>query len=55
MCPPAPVPPPANIGLYWTDEEIFMSLESLTKGSFNPENVLTDVNPYQHRPSNLPG
>ncbi|KAE9457066.1 hypothetical protein C3L33_11023, partial [Rhododendron williamsianum] len=56
MCPPpAPVPPPANIGLYWTDEEIFMSLESLTKGSFFPENVLTDVNPYQHRPSNLPG
>ncbi|KAG5543261.1 hypothetical protein RHGRI_016112 [Rhododendron griersonianum] len=55
MCPPAPVPPPANIGLYWTDEEIFMSLESLTKGSFIPENVLTDVNPYQHRPSNLPG
>ncbi|KAI8549726.1 hypothetical protein RHMOL_Rhmol06G0047700 [Rhododendron molle] len=48
MCPPAPVPPPA------TDEEIFMSLERLTKGSSIPENVLTDVNPYQYRPSNLP-
>ncbi|XP_058220880.1 NAC domain-containing protein 4-like [Rhododendron vialii] len=54
MCPLAPVPPPANIGLYWTDEEIFTSLERLTKGSSIPENVLIDVNPYQHSPSNLP-
>lgn len=54
MCPPAPVPP-ANIGLYWTEEGIFMSLERLIEGSSIPENVLTDVNPYQLRPSNLPG
>ncbi|KAF7141707.1 hypothetical protein RHSIM_Rhsim06G0036400 [Rhododendron simsii] len=55
MCPPAPVPPPTDIGFYWTDEQICMCLEGLKKGSSIPENVLTDFNPYQHSPSNLPG
>ncbi|GFY86142.1 hypothetical protein Acr_04g0008800 [Actinidia rufa] len=46
--------PRDSIGLYWTDEEIIMSLEGMEKGSPIPVNVSVDVNPYQYKPSNLP-
>lgn len=40
---------------YWTDEAIFMSLYSFKRGKPLPSNVTSDVNPYQYRPSDLPG
>lgn len=49
----APVPPPANIGLCWTDEEICECMERMAQGFPIPGNVIDD-NPYQYRPSNLP-
>ncbi|KAI3807284.1 hypothetical protein L1987_23210 [Smallanthus sonchifolius] len=39
---------------YWTDEAIFMLLFNFKRGTPLPSHVTTDVNPYQHRPSNLP-
>ncbi|KAI3762875.1 hypothetical protein L1987_53317 [Smallanthus sonchifolius] len=39
---------------YWTDEAIFMSLFNLKRGKPLPLNVITDVNPYQYRPLDLP-
>ncbi|KAM7521096.1 hypothetical protein LguiB_020058 [Lonicera macranthoides] len=54
MCPPAPVPPLADISLYWSDEELFTSLDKIIRGSPVPDNVIPDVNPYQIQPSVLP-
>ncbi|KAK3043161.1 hypothetical protein RJ639_000050 [Escallonia herrerae] len=53
MCPPSLVFPPADIGL-WTEEELFKSLRKIIDGSPLPGNVITDVNPYQYKPSHLP-
>ncbi|XP_059638203.1 NAC domain-containing protein 96-like isoform X2 [Cornus florida] len=50
MCPPVNFPPP-DIGMYWSDQDVFMNLE---RGYPFPNNVLTDVNPYQYNPSKLP-
>lgn len=50
MCPPAPV----DITKFWTEEEIFKSLEEFKSGSPLPAYVTADVNPYQFKPSNLP-
>ena len=47
--------PRDSIGLYWTDEAIIMSLEGMEKGSPSPENVIVNVNPYQYKPTYLPG
>lgn len=55
MCPPAPVPLPADICLYWSDEELFTSLDKIMRGSPLPGNVIPDVNLYQVQPSDLPG
>ncbi|KAA8537666.1 hypothetical protein F0562_027344 [Nyssa sinensis] len=54
MCPPAPAPLAADISVYWTDEELCLSLAKIIRGSPLPGNVLADVNPYQHMPSKLP-
>lgn len=54
MCPPARVTPPDNIGLYWTDEEVFTCLERMIQGESSvPANVIKNINPYQQLPSNL--
>ncbi|XP_057975519.1 NAC domain-containing protein 83-like [Malania oleifera] len=47
-------PPPADIGVYWTDEELITSLEGMIRGSPLPGNVLEEINPYFHVPENLP-
>lgn len=47
--------PPSEIGLYWSDEEVYTSLQRIMNGSPLPANVTSDVNPFQHKPSNLPG
>ncbi|KAK6115843.1 hypothetical protein DH2020_008112 [Rehmannia glutinosa] len=54
MCPPAQ-PPPPEIDLYWSDEQIISLLSEYTPGSHLPNNVLVDSSPYQYPPSNLPG
>ncbi|XP_073021629.1 uncharacterized protein [Primulina eburnea] len=55
MCPPAqPSSSPAEIGLYWSDEQIFSFLDEYTHGARLPENVLAGSSPYLYRPSNLP-
>ncbi|KAK3043646.1 hypothetical protein RJ639_000062 [Escallonia herrerae] len=53
MCPPSLVFPPADIGL-WTEDKLFKSLRKIIDGSPLPGNVITDVNPYQYKPSHLP-
>ncbi|KAJ0804958.1 putative transcription factor NAM family [Helianthus annuus] len=54
MCPPSScIPLPAE-NENWTNEAIFTSLFNFKRGKPLPENVTSDVNPYQHRPSNLP-
>ncbi|KAK3043091.1 hypothetical protein RJ639_001206 [Escallonia herrerae] len=37
-----------------TEEELFKSLRKIIDGSPLPGNVITDVNPYQYKPSHLP-
>lgn len=46
--------PSADISLYCTDKELFMSLEKMMAGSPLPDNVLP-LNPYDIKPDNLPG
>ncbi|KAI8014684.1 NAC domain-containing protein 78 [Camellia lanceoleosa] len=48
--------PPAEIGLYWTDEQLVLHLEQIILGFFTLQNgnVTGDINPYEHLPSNLP-
>ncbi|KAK6130972.1 hypothetical protein DH2020_035287 [Rehmannia glutinosa] len=53
MCPPAQ-PPPPEIDLYWSDEQIISLLSEYTPGSHLPNNVLVDSSPFQYPPSNLP-
>ncbi|KAL0369047.1 UNVERIFIED_CONTAM: Retrovirus-related Pol polyprotein from transposon RE1 [Sesamum calycinum] len=47
-------PPPAEIGLYWSDEQIISLLDEYKPGSSLPNNVLADSSPYLYPPSNLP-
>ncbi|KAG8389972.1 hypothetical protein BUALT_Bualt01G0035000 [Buddleja alternifolia] len=54
MCPPVRPSSPAEIGMYWSDEQIVALLDEYTPGSDLPSNVLTDLSPYQYPPSNLP-
>lgn len=57
MCPSPPSPPlpPADeISTQWTDEEVCTILEKIKHGSRLPGNVIPDVNPCQHKPSDLP-
>lgn len=54
MSPPA-VSSSADIGLYCSDEDLFMLLEKIIIGSPLPGNVITDINPYRYKPWNLPG
>lgn len=54
MCPPATVQSD-DISFSCTDEELCIHIERIMNGSPVPVNVITDVNPYQYMPSNLPG
>lgn len=54
MCPPGPSAS-LDIGTYWTDEDLIMSLDRIQHGSPLPSNVVADVNPFEYKPSNLPG
>lgn len=45
---------PADIGLDCTNEELFTAFERMVTGSPLPSNVINDVNPYKHEPTNLP-
>ncbi|KAI3785539.1 hypothetical protein L1987_44658 [Smallanthus sonchifolius] len=54
MCPPAPIPPAVGLDEYSTDETIIKFLMQLKGGQSLPLNVLSEVNPYQVTPSNLP-
>lgn len=54
MCPSPSVSPPNEISFYWSDEELFTCLQGMINGSPLPDNVIRDVNPYQHNPSCLP-
>lgn len=47
------VSPPNEISFYWSDEELFTCLQGMINGSPLPDNVIRDVNPYQHNPSCL--
>ncbi|XP_042494894.1 NAC domain-containing protein 83-like [Macadamia integrifolia] len=53
MCPSAPVPSLVNIEFHFTDEELVEHLERMVRGAPLPENVITDVNPYNVSPWNL--
>ncbi|MFS7952166.1 putative transcription factor NAM family [Helianthus anomalus] len=52
MCPSSCVPLAAE-NEYWTNEAICMSLFNFKSGKPLPVNVTSDVNPYQHKPSDL--
>lgn len=54
MCPPA-ASSANDIGLYFSEKEIVTSLEGIIGGTPLPSNVYTDINPYQYKPSVLPG
>ncbi|PWA34563.1 No apical meristem (NAM) protein [Artemisia annua] len=54
MCPPAFVSPAAELNEYSTYEDIFKLIMQLKSGHGLPLNVLSDVDPYQFTPSNLP-
>ncbi|XP_071711182.1 uncharacterized protein [Rutidosis leptorrhynchoides] len=55
MCPPASIPSAIELDEYSTDEVVFKLLTQLKSGGCSlPKNVLSDVDPYQFRPSNLP-
>ncbi|KAK1433558.1 hypothetical protein QVD17_10469 [Tagetes erecta] len=51
MCPPSSV---VELHEYSTDETVIKSLMQIKSGVTLPSNVLTDVDPYQFAPSNLP-
>ncbi|KAF3446278.1 hypothetical protein FNV43_RR11457 [Rhamnella rubrinervis] len=46
--------PPADIGLFCSDEELIIILDRIITGSPLPGNVIRDVNPYHYKPANLP-
>lgn len=46
---------PAGIGFNCTDEELFTAFERLVTGSPLPSNVIDGINPYMHKPNDLPG
>ncbi|KAF2324517.1 hypothetical protein GH714_015000 [Hevea brasiliensis] len=50
-----PIAPVPEIAVDFTNEELFISLEKMMGGYPPPANVITDVNPYNYAPSNLPG
>nr|XP_043616733.1 protein NTM1-like 9 [Erigeron canadensis] len=54
MCPPASIPLADVLDEYSTDEVVFKSLMQFKSGYSLPLNVLSDVDPYQFPPSNLP-
>lgn len=54
MCPPAFVSPAPELNEYSTYEDIFKLIMRLKSGHGLPLNVLSDVDPYQFTPSNLP-
>ncbi|KAL8166067.1 hypothetical protein V2J09_007566 [Rumex salicifolius] len=46
-----------EIGSIWTDEQLILILQSIQNGYSEaslPNNVVADINPYLHEPSNLP-
>ncbi|KAI3761185.1 hypothetical protein L1987_51596 [Smallanthus sonchifolius] len=54
MCPPESIPSAVELNEYSTDETVFEYLMQLKGGCSLPSNVLSDVDPYQFTPSNLP-
>ncbi|XP_076929134.1 uncharacterized protein LOC143593361 [Bidens hawaiensis] len=54
MCPPASDPSAVELDQYSTDETICKLLMQLQNGKTPPQNVLSDLDPYQYPPSNLP-
>lgn len=56
MCPPAPASPISSVVL--TDVELILLLKDIIHGNPSyplPNNVIADLNPFNYRPSNLPG
>ncbi|PON36470.1 NAC domain containing protein [Parasponia andersonii] len=53
MCPPAAARS-HDTGFSFTDKDVFVRLEEIMNGSPLPSNVISDVNPYQHKPAHLP-
>ncbi|KAM6544235.1 hypothetical protein CsatB_008682 [Cannabis sativa] len=53
MCPPA-TSPSHEISTFCSGEEIIMSMEKMESGIPPPCNVISDVNPFEHMPENLP-
>lgn len=54
MCPPAP-DRPAGVFLNGADEDVIMYLDRVRHGNPLLNNVIDYINPYQYKPSNLPG
>ncbi|KAJ4964433.1 hypothetical protein NE237_024372 [Protea cynaroides] len=54
MCPPAPVPTLGPIEFHSPDGELVGHLERMVRGASLPSNVISDVNPYNVLPWNLP-
>jgi len=54
MCPPESIPYVVELNEYSTDEAVFTSLIQIKRGYSLPLNVLSDVDPYQFTPSNIP-
>ncbi|XP_042507464.1 NAC domain-containing protein 7-like isoform X2 [Macadamia integrifolia] len=54
MCSSAPIPPLADIEFHSTDEELVEHLERFIHGAPLPDNVISEVNPYNVLPWNLP-
>ncbi|KAK6935538.1 NAC domain, partial [Dillenia turbinata] len=48
------VAPSADISELWTEAELILSLESYKSGAPTPQTVMTNVNPYNYEPVNLP-
>ncbi|KAK3231559.1 hypothetical protein Dsin_003440 [Dipteronia sinensis] len=51
---PSATSPPPDISFACTHEELFVSLERMMNGFPLPSNVITDINPYIYKPTNLP-
>lgn len=46
---------PVDIDINSTDEELVQFLDGRQAGAPTPQNVITDVNPFDVEPWNLPG
>ncbi|KAL0924792.1 hypothetical protein M5K25_005650 [Dendrobium thyrsiflorum] len=54
MCPPASIPPPLDINVSSTDEEVLLFFWGRKAGDPIPSNIITEVNPFSVQPWDSP-